>query len=537
MIRTLRPSRAAIVTLALTLVSPTVARAGGFELTPPGARANGRGGSEFASGDSAMSLFYNPAGLVLVQAPVSVDAAFQLHWNRRCYAGMDVDETGATPTAGTSYPELCGDSGVTALPEIAGTVRVRDDLVLGFGLYVPPAGARHITFGNVNTGTYDPDGSGTMMPIPAPTRYQLMESNLLQLFFTVGAAYAPSPRFRVGGTLGWGITTVSFSNAAYARLNVVPNLVTAYADARSALDGIDAFVPRFSLGVSGEPIPDVPITFGGSFDWTGNVRTDTATLDVHSISTRIEPAAVGALIGPLAADAKVTGVHVNVPQTSRLGFGARYAHRLDRPADSVGDRLSNERFDVELGVSVLFAKRVRSFGVDLPDAAEVVVPSPAPAIIPDQHIALPDRIDLAHHWQNQVALSLGADVNPIPGRLGLRAGIRYETSGVSHGYEQIDFTPFRNVSMHVGGTVRVVSRLDLSFALGHIRYPDVDVSAADARIRRIVSGDADPASTTDASIANAGTYRNRATTLMFEASVRIGRLATAAAPTPRTRGN
>lgn len=521
-----------LATLASVLAWPSAASAGGFEVTPIGARANGRAGAEFASGDSAMSLFYNPSGLVLVQAPVTVDAAFQLHFNERCYQGVPVDESTGTPTAGTPYPNVCGETGLTLLPELAGTVRVRDDLVLGFGLFVPSAGARHITFGNPNTGMYDVDGTGPTAPIEAPTRYQLMQSDLLQLFITAGGAYAISPRFRVGGTFGWGITTVSFSNAAYARINVVNGLVTAFADARSALDGIDAFVPRFSIGTSGEPIRSVPLTLGGSFEWTGDVRTQSATLDVHGLATRFEPPAIGALVGQLEADAKIRDIHVNVPQTARLGFGARYAHRLDRPADAVGDRLSTDRFDVELGVSLLLARNVRQFAVDLPDAAEVVVPTPAPGIIPDQHIALPDRIDLAHRWRNQLAIAVGADVNPIPGRLGLRGGIRYETSGVQHGYEQIDFTPFRNVSLHVGGTVRIVSRVDVSLALAHVFYPDVNVSAADARIRRIVSGDANPNDPAEATIANAGTYRNAVTTLMLEAAVRVGRMPTL--PTART---
>ncbi len=489
-------------------------------MTPAGARANGRGGADYASGDSAMSLFYNPAGLATVQTAGSVVGGLHLHFNRRCYRAADVDESTTPPSALSTQPEICGDTGFTLLPELAGSWRVRDDLVLGAGVYVPTVGARHITFGDVATGEFDPDGSGS---IPAPSRYQLMESELLQLFATVGAAYAPHPRIRVGGTFAWGLTTVDFSNAAYARVNVVDGLITAYSDARSALEGIDGFVPRLSLGVSGEPFRELPLTFGASFLWTGDVRTDGATLRVHGLSTRIEPQAIGDLVGELEADATIRNVAVRVPQTSQLAFGVRYAHRLDTPADGIGDRLSNERFDVELGVTVLFASAVDTFAVDLPDDAEVIVPSPIP-IVPEQQIALPDTISLAHRWKNQVALSLGGDYNPIPGVLGLRAGLRYETSGVQHGYEQIDFTSFRNVSMHLGATVRVASRVDLSLALAHVRYPDVTVGPDEARIRRIVSGDADPNDPAEATLANAGLYRNRMTALMVEAGVRLGAL-------------
>lgn len=493
-------------------------------MTPAGARANGRAGSEFASGDSAMSLFYNPAGLALVNAPATIDGAFHLHFNRRCYEGFEVDESTSPASTSSTYPEICGDTGLTLLPELAATVRLRDDLVLGLGVYVPTAGARHITFGNVDTGEFDSDGSGPAAAIPSPSRYQLMESELLQLFLTAGVGWAPHPRFRVGGSFGWGITKISFSNAAYARADVVSGVITAYSDARSALDGLDAFVPRLSLGVSGEPSTRVPLTFGASFQWTGDVRTESATLAVHGLSMRIEPQWIGDLVGELDVDALVKGVGVRVPQTGQLAFGVRYADRLDQPADGLGDRLSNERFDVELGVALLLAKGVDAFRVDLPDDAEVVVPSPLPAILPDQQIALPDEIRLDHRWQNQVALSAGGDVNPIPGVLGIRGGIRYETSGVRHGYQQVDFTPFRNVSFHLGSTVRVASRLDLSLAFAHVIYPDVTVGPTEARVRRIVSGDSDPNDPAEATLANAGIYRNRLTSLMLEANVRLGRL-------------
>lgn len=501
------------------LVPARSVAAWGFEMTPAGARANGRAGADYAGGDSASSLFYNPAGLAAVGASASVYGSLHLHLHERCYQGDEVDESSGTPTVVTSHPEVCGATGLTMLPELAGTARLRDDLVLGFGLYVPTAGARTIRFGDPETGTFNP-GTGA---IPTPARYQLMDSELLQLFATVGFGYAPVPRLRVGATLGWGITTIDFSNAAYSRVDVVAGLITAYADARSALTGSDGFVPRFSFGISGEPAEDVPLTVGASYVYTGDVRTRSARLAVHGLSTRIDPPAIDALVGDLVVDAEVSGVHVRVPQTSQLSVGARYALRLDAPADGVGDRLSTERFDVEVSLGVLFAERVDRFAVDLPDDAEVVVPSPIP-IIPEQRIALPDRIDLDHRWRNQVSLAIGSDVSVLPGRLALRAGVRYESSGVTHGYEQLDFVPFRNVSLHFGATVRAHDRVDLTLGLGHARYPDVRVDADEARIRRIVSGDADPNDPAEATLANAGSYRNTFTALMVEANVRLGAL-------------
>lgn len=509
--------------IALSLLAPHRALAGGFELTPAGGRANGRAGAEFARGDSAMSLFYNPSGLTRLRDPVSVSGSLHLHLSDKCYAGVEVDESSGSPQAGAALPEICADTGVTVLPELAASIRVGERLALGFGVYVPPASARHVTFGDVETGTFDPDGDGPMDAVPTPGRYMLMEQELLQLFLTLGAAYDIHPRVHVGAAFGWGITTVSFANAAYSRVDVIGDGVVAYADARSTLHGLDAFVPRLSFGVSAEPVARVPLTVGASFEWTGNVRTDSATLDVHGLSTRIEPEVIGELVGELEAEGSFSGVSLNVPQSARVAFGVRYGHALDRPADDIGDRLSNERFDVELDVVLQLNERVRAFEVDLPDDAAVVVPSPLPLILRDIEVELPDVIELEHRWRTQVAVQLGGDVNPIPGVLGLRAGLRFETRGVERGYEQLDFQPFRNVSAHLGATVRIAKRVDLSVAFAHVFTPDVTVSPEQARIRRIVSGDADA---DEATLANAGTFRANANVLVLEATAHIGR------PTP-----
>ena len=38
------------------------------------------------------------------------------------------------------------------------------------------------------------------------------------------------------------------------------------------------------------------------------------------------------------------------------------------------------------------------------------------------------KFDLPHHWDDQVSLRLGGDINVVPETLALRAGVHYETS-------------------------------------------------------------------------------------------------------------
>ena len=112
---------------------------------------------------------------------------------------------------------------------------------------------------------------------------------------------------------------------------------------------------------------NVTLEVGGSLTWTGPVHTDDATLNVRSLSTQIMPQWVGDLVGGnLEANGTFHGVGMDVPQTSTLAFGLRYAKKLDRPADDIGDRLSTERFDVELDTVVTLSNNVDSFDVTLP---------------------------------------------------------------------------------------------------------------------------------------------------------------------------
>ncbi len=495
------------------------ARAAGFELTHAGARGNGRAGAEVVGGDSPVSLFANPANIARVRARVGVEAGLHLHFTDRCFERTEVIENGDQRQAGTVYPDVCADAPVAAIPELAGTIRLNERFALGLGVSVPPAGVRHLRMGDPATVTIDPDGEGGEDPMPTPSRYQLVEEDLLQLFLTAGMAYQPHPRVRIGLSFGWGITKIDFTNVAYSRVQVLQglgDLVTATADARNRLQGTDAFVPRVQLGLWTRPFRDLPLELGASFQYTADVRTKSATLDLQSLHAQLMPEILEGLAGDLQATGRVAGVGLRVPQTNQLAFGLRYADDLPEPADAIGDRLSTERFDVELDVVTTLARRVKRFDVDLPDDASLVVPSPVPILLKDIEVQLPDAIALDHRWRTQVSLRVGGDYNPVPGVLGLRAGFAYETHGVTRGYEQLDFTPFRQASVHAGATVRIAHRVDLSLAYAHVFQPTVVVSPQDAAIRRTVGGDADPNDPAEATLANAGRYRGKSDVLVLQ---------------------
>jgi hypothetical protein len=506
--------------LVSSLVNARPARAAGFELTHAGARGDGRAGAEVVGGDSPVALFSNPANIGRIRSRLGVELGLHLHFTDRCFQQVEVIETGDQRQAGVTAPDVCADAPVATIPELAASVRLGERLALGFGVFVPPAGVRHMSMGDPKTVTIDPDGEGGADPIPAPSRYMLAEEDLLQLFLTAGVAYQPHPRVRIGVSFGWGVTKIDFTNVAYSRVQVLQglgDLVTATADARNRLRGVDAFVPRVQLGVWGRPFRHLPLEMGASFQYTADVRTKSATLDLRSLETHLMPEALEGLVGDLEATGRVKGVGLRVPQTNRLALGVRYADALPRPVDGVGDRLSSERFDVELDVVTTLARRVKRFDVDLPDDASLVVPSPVPLLLRDIEVQLPDAIALEHRFRTQVSVRVGGDYNPIPGVLGIRAGVAYESHGVARGYEQLDFTPFRQASVHLGGTWRVAHRVDLSVAYAHVFQPTVVVSPQQAAYRRTVGGDADPSDPADATLVNAGRYRGRSDVLVLQA--------------------
>ncbi|MFW6051788.1 MAG: OmpP1/FadL family transporter [Myxococcota bacterium] len=497
-----RAFRGSGVLLAGILLAPLTAHAAGFELTPAGGRANGRAGAVRAGGDSPMAMFYNPALLADLPGHHAM-VATHLHFGERCMTRVEVEEMGGDRNPGEAYPEVCS-SGVGIIPELATSFELADGLALGLGLYAPAAAMRTQRYGDPETAMLE---SGELSPL----RYLLIESDLFQAFPSIGFAYEPHPAIRIGATFGWGITKIGFANAAYSELDCLgedceepPEGPFLRADARNAASAQDRFVPRLLLGVHVRPQPEVPFELGLTYQWTDDVQVNSATLDIETFNLRDAAGNPLELPNP---EGVVPGVGIHVPQVSQLGFGMRWFQPLDSPVDTIGDRMSTEMFDIEANVLLTFGKRVDDFFVDLPDDAVLEA-------IGDIEVDLPDDVTLPHRWKTQVSLYLGGDYNVVPGMLALRGGLSFDSNGVQRGYEQLDFTPFRRVGLHLGTTLRIARRIDVSVAYAHIFQPDRSISVDDAQLRRAIGGDVEP---DDAIVTNAGTITSRYHVLVLEA--------------------
>ncbi len=485
------------------------ASAGGYEFPGDGTRAIGRGGAFSARADDPMAVVVNPAALAALpgtQLMVSGHLLFAKGCFSRNQPGIAAD--GTTPTApawdpawGTNpnstnpdgridYTEVCNDKSerLTVVPSMAVSWRISRNVGMGFGL-IPPNTERGQRWGNASYVTTTANGSergyggyvgappGSAGPganplvpldngqslLPAPSRFQLVERDVIVLYPTIAVGAKPFRWLQIGAAFGWGI----------ARARLVSNIRTLFpgeepslVEGQARLDGRDWFAPRVSASVHFIPHDNVDIV--GVFRWDdtirakGNVTAGVPILDNEAASGLNSLNGTGTLIAP---------------RPWWLIFGIRYADRISaRPDDPdepgrksgrVEDPMSAERWDLE--VNVVYEKNsvVDSLVVELEnlDAAlgSAVIRQPINA-----------ELAIGHNWQDQISVRLGGDWNIKPAVFTLRGGFSYETSGftgigsrTSKG-GTIDFMPGQRFGFHLGLTGRI-KRAELSAAFSYFQ--------------------------------------------------------------------
>jgi hypothetical protein len=473
-----------LLTVAGLLSLPLPALAGGFEHQAMSAPALGRGGAYQAAVDDPMALLYNPAQLSAVPGmQLTVGANLPLY--NSCFARAGTYPDG-TSGGGSPYPEVCNSASPFPAPYIAFAFQPIPKLGVGIGI-LPPAGVAGVRYGRSDGTMIGPNGEA----LPTPSRYLLIERDTPLFFPTVGASYEVTPWMRIGVAFGSGIALTSFTTVTAGAGREDPN-----EDVLSRAKGADYFVPRVSGSVHFVPHENLDVMVG--FSWTSDIRSDvdlTLTYDGD----------VDLIQGIVDSSSPVAGAELHTPQPWQLSFAIRYADRIhpreQGPASgrkldgSINDRMSNERWDVELGVVY-----ERNSGVD---AVRVTMP-PTVALLPD--------ITLPHSWKDQLTLRLGGDYNVVPGVLAVRAGLSFESNGVTRGFEQLSFRPGRRVGLHAGLTVRVAHRVDVALAYAHLFEQDITLTEGEAQLRAAGLGDPDW-------VTNAGTFRSNYNVLSFGANI------------------
>ena len=305
--------RIGVLLVAVMIMGPwSSASAGGYEFPGDGTRSIGRGGAFAARADDPMALVVNPAGLASLPGTQFMVSGHFL-WAKDCFTrnlpGTDI-EGRPTPTSydprwglnggqPIEYPEVCNakKNRLTVIPAIAVSWRVSKKVGMGFG-FIPPNSERSQEWGE---NTYDtqiigssdsrtyfgyvpaPPGSTPgpgvfdrrLVPLdqgqnllPSPTRFQLIERNVLLIYPTFGVGAKPFRWLQIGAAFAWGIANVETRNNVR---NIFPGEGPSAAEGQVHIDQAwDWFAPRFIFALQFIPHDNLDIV--GVFRWDDAVR-------------------------------------------------------------------------------------------------------------------------------------------------------------------------------------------------------------------------------------------------------------------------
>ena len=504
---------------AVVALTPHTAAAGGNEFPGSGTRNLGRGGSGFTRADDPTVMLRNPALLADMwddMAYTSVHillpkACFQATGNYRWGAqGADAANFGNGPvlvSAGPNYtkpdgtalpdirdepfPNVCYDGPTPILPNIALTMKLADNLGVGLGFF-PPDNAALPQWGN-RDGTVKND-QGELRP--SPTRWFRAHLNT-SYFSALGAVgWRPVDWLRVGFGFQWQL--VVFEATEFTR-NVATR--TTSSDIRVDVTGRDLFIPGLIGSLQINPIDNLDIAVG--FKWSDRVKSK-AKLDITTSafgtgssfgyvdSSGMMSNAIGLL--PLTNHNRLGTVDSPPVWVPQLSFGVRYADRLsprlkndqwksahEAAGRHVEDPMATERWDVEANAIVYFngANNVSRFVSGNESVSQQSVGADGTLGVPlDAYVgncvggasgdACTSReVPTYLHGKTQYSLRFGGDYNIIPGMLAVRAGVSYETNGQDPSYLNVTNYMLGRTGLHVGATLRVADKTDISVAYAH----------------------------------------------------------------------
>ena len=376
----------AIATLFLLVCITPSAYAGGVEFPAAGTNALGRGGAVHARPGNAMALLYNPANLA-AESGMQLSLQTHLTFYKACldrtgtyrnYAdrnNTDVtdnefrslpdsesDESAfgqlSDPAVGDrAFPEVCNSGPPGVIPELIFTWRVHKRVGIGLGL-VAPAGVGHTVWGEdqrVGDRTY----RGIVDGLPAPTRYSLIEEQLIIAFPTLGVGVSVHPRVRLGLAFGSGFGILKFTNITRAIRGE-----DFAGDLYTELDMKDRFIPRITASVHVVPIDELDISANLYLDrrcfrqWRSKTHVWILSRGISGKSRCARHATCGSSTMANRGGSSLCRSHCTSPGRSRK--------RISDLSGRVEDPMVNERWDIEFDFVYEHNSKVDEFVVTLP---------------------------------------------------------------------------------------------------------------------------------------------------------------------------
>jgi len=236
------------VTAILGLAVSGKASAAGLEVPENGAVPLARGGTAVSRFGTAYALQFNPAGIADVEGlDVRIDGRFVNHdvgFQRAPRAGIPVD-----------FEKVSNGAGVFFAPTVSVAYRspklLGGRLSLGVGVWGPPGVGRYSYPDPKAIAASDPDSANSNVNAMAPQRYMLIEQNNLVAMPGLGAAWRLSDSLSVGLVFQNASANVSLRRAIAAKS---VNGTEGYDnDALVTVKVSQAVVPTGTVGVAWSP--------------------------------------------------------------------------------------------------------------------------------------------------------------------------------------------------------------------------------------------------------------------------------------------
>jgi long-chain fatty acid transport protein len=412
--------------------------AGGFTFPENGTRAVGRGGAYGLGGVGPEVLAFNPAMLSRLRGhQLTLDLNL-----------IDMN------TSFVRAPEGEGEDRVV-YPEVNNDA---EELPAGFFpapmlFFSSDLGLEDFTLA---AGVYGPSAYGhNIYPEGGPQRFVLIESRLLQVYYSLAAAYHWEG-LRVGGVFqlstlsinlrttasnGATVTAVDSENPtndAYTRIKVTDLQPTGIVGVAYDIS------PSWTVGLSYK----LPISWEG----TGEAEVEFAN-EAFGMVTSLDDG---------EATFKTTEADV-------LRGGVRYAHL----------ECGEEIFDLELTATWEFWSRQESFQITLPDL--VLDFGGDPIRTPVEPITVPKR------WEDTLSLRLGGDWNLTPW-LGVRAGGFYESATVPEATTHMDFFAYSRFGGGLGATILLGGGAELDLGYLYFATEEREVDEGELKIIAPLAG-------------------------------------------------
>jgi long-chain fatty acid transport protein len=326
--------------LAVTLLLPFGAQAGGVFVGESGSQAMERAGAFVAKADDPSALWLNPAGLVKAKKIALYVGANLLNYSlsfRRAGTYPNQMRDAQPSYVGQAYPTVENEATFQPIPTLGAAFRL-GRFAVGAGVYAPAAVPGR-DFPCASSDQFcQMDASGA----PAPQRYDVVDQKAMMIYPSLAFAARLHDKVDLGARASWGLAHIQARNFPWALPNAAEDPLR---EGDFSVDVKDNFMPTFGVGLLVRPIDALEI--GVSYASMTQVRakgTGNAVLGPEAAGPLgsqpfLEPKPdAQALCGTGGTmSAIVSCVDFDMPQS--VSLGVRYVFHNGR---------GGERADVEL---------------------------------------------------------------------------------------------------------------------------------------------------------------------------------------------